>query len=72
MFQSGPPPGAVYKSLGNAVTSGTSNTTEQGSKTLAVSGQVPAGESVWLMGLLQALGANGAVVNGRLETGSNI
>lgn len=72
MFQSGPPPGTVYKSLGNAVVSGTVNTTAQGSETLAVSGQVPAGESVWLLGVLQTLGANGAVVDGRLETRMNI
>lgn len=72
VFQSGPPPEAVYTSVADAAASGTKNATGQGSKTFSVSGRIPPGESVWIFGVLQTLGANGAVIKGRLETRSTI
>jgi len=61
------PAGVEYKELESKVVSGPANTT--GAKSQEISGTVviDPGDSVWILGILQSLGANGASVNARLN-----
>lgn len=68
----GPPPGVIYESLGEAASMGNNDGSGEGSKALAVNVLIPPGESVWLLGTLQAIGANGATVNASLDTKTTI
>lgn len=69
-LHSPPPPDVEYQLLDNTAAEGVNNVTGAGSAALAVSTVIPPGESIWLLGILQALGSNGAVVKAGLETTS--
>jgi hypothetical protein len=67
VFMEGPPPG--YQTLDGARTDGTmSNVTGQGNEEFSMSAVLEAGDSLWMFVLLQAISANGAVVEATLDT----
>jgi len=72
MFQEAPEADVIYESLGDAAAMGSENLTGAGSEVLSITVSIPPGESVWLFGLLQVLGANGAVMTASLETTATI
>lgn len=62
-----PPPG--YRSLDHAKTDGIiADSTGQGNENLSMSVVLQPGDSVWLFAVMQAIAANGAVVEAKLDT----
>ena len=61
-----PPPG--YRSLDNAKTDGIiADSTAHGNENLSMSAVLEPGDSIWLLAIIQAIAANGAVVEARLD-----
>jgi len=67
LFDGGPPPG--YQSLDYAKADGMiSDVTGQGDENLSISAVLKPGDSIWMLAIMQAIAANGAVVEANLDT----